>query len=337
MNPTCNWYTILFDKGSLRFQNKKIFFLFLLFFLVIDLSGNVYAGNSTQLVVTESGAFKLKVNDSSLVNILTDISAKTGIKIYGDSSILNERITADLTDLTAEELLKKILDKYNFAFVFSSKDLNNGNPKSVRLKEAWIFPDGKKGGGAPLREISARQEIYGYHPPEAISVKPDVTGFEQNLKLRDLQAVDTQDPANIPALLNLLKDPNQSVRLAAMDTLSNFGPLIPVDQLVKIAFNHEDPQVRIAVLGMGIDIPNEAIVDHALHDPSPQVRLEALQILGGSGDVEEVARHALNDEDPSVQDVAREILRGIAEENSGLPPEEAEGIQMLDGQQEGEQ
>ncbi|MDD5435055.1 MAG: HEAT repeat domain-containing protein [Nitrospira sp.] len=232
--------------------------------------------------------------------------------------------------------MKKILDKYNFAFVYSAKDTNNLDSYSSRIKEAWIFSDGKKGGGAPLREISARQEIYGYHPPEAISDKPDVTGLEQNLKLRGLQVVDTQDPTNIPALLNLLKDPNQSVRLAAMDTLSNFGPLIPVDQLVKIAFNNEDPQIRIAVLGMGIDIPNEAIVEHALHDPSPQVRLEALQMLGGSEDVEEVARHALNDNDPSVQDVAREILRGLSEENSGLPREETDGIQMFEGPQEGE-
>ncbi|MBI5192047.1 MAG: HEAT repeat domain-containing protein [Nitrospirae bacterium] len=311
------------------------------FYILIIVAGISFAhsaegatSNSNVFLKTNNNLYTVKATDVSLLKLLQEITTQTGIKVYGDTSLSSEIITVDISDAAIDDLLKKILDKYNFAFVFSSKDIVNGNSNPVRLKEAWIFSNDKKGGGgAPFREIASRQETYTYQPPKEVSDRPNDTVFNQNLKLREIQNVNNQDPASIPALLNLLKDPNQSVRLAAMDTLSNFGPLIPVDQLVNIAFNHEDPQMRIAVLGMGIDIPNEAIVEHVLHDPSPQVRLEALQILGGSENIEEVARHALNDPDPSVQDAAREILRGISEENSA-PPQEEEDLNITDGMDE---
>lgn len=192
------------------------------------------------------------------------------------------------------------------------------------IKEAWIFSSDIK--GIPFKELNfpADNDLFTYSEETSGSNK-----FDQSYKLRQRESIiENQDPADIPTLLNLLKDPDQSVRLAAMDTLSNFGPLMPLDQIVKIAFDHADPQMRLAVLGMGLEIPYNIVVDHALHDPSPQVRIESLQILGGSENIEEVARHAINDSDPSVQDIAREILKGISEENTDILTEEDVSFQL---------
>lgn len=248
--------------------------------------------------------------DTSLLNILQEIANKTGIQIYGDSSLSNEKITAEFQNLTIEELLKKILGKYSFAFVFSSAEAAEANEAPHRvsmIKEAWIFTSDKKGTSFSDLSIKGRDAL----PAANEKAEPDKSN-----KLRQLEALkEKQDPSNIPVLLNFLKDPDTAISHAAMEILSNFGPLSPVEQIVDIAFNHNDPQMRSELLGMGFDISYEKMVDHVLHDPSPQVRLEALQLLEGNENIEEVARHALNDPDPSVQDTAREILRRISEEN----------------------
>lgn len=261
--------------------------------------------------------------DTSLLSILQEIANKTGIQIYGDSSLSNEKITAEFLNLPIEELLKKILGKYNFAFVFSSAEAHGELPRVSMIKEAWIFTSDKKGTSFSDLSIKGRDSL------PAVNEK---AGPDKSDKLRQLEALkEKQDPSNIPVLLNLLKDPDTAISHAAMDILSNFGPLSPVEQIVDIAFNHNDPQMRSELLGMGFDISYEKMVDHVLHDPSPHVRLEALRLLEGNENIEEVARHALNDPDPSVQDAAREILRRISEENAIIPNVEDENIEMFEG------
>lgn len=270
--------------------------------------------------------------DTSLLNILQEIANKTGIQIYGDSSLSNEKITAEFQNLTIEELLKKILGKYSFAFVFSSAEAaeapeaNEAPHRVSMIKEAWIFTSDKKSTSFSNLSIKGRDAL-----PAAPAANEKAEPDKSN-KLRQLEALkEKQDPSNIPVLLNFLKDPDTAISHAAMDILSNFGPLSPVEQIVDIAFNHNDPEMRSELLGMGFDISYEKMVDHVLHDPSPQVRLEALQLLEGNENIEEVARHALNDPDPSVQDAAREILKRISEENAIISTDEDESILMLEG------
>lgn len=255
--------------------------------------------------------------DTSLLSILQEIANKTGIQIYGDSSLSNEKITAEFQNLTIEELLKKILGKYNFAFVFSSAEADGELPRVSMIKEAWIFTSDKKGTSFSDLSIKGR-DVLPAAPAANEKAEPDKSD-----KLRQLEALkEKQDPSNIPVLLNFLKDPDTAISHAAMEILSNFGPLSPVEQIVDIAFNHNDPEMRSELLGMGFDISYEKMVDHVLHDPSPQVRLEALRLLEGNENIEEVARHALNDPDPSVQDAAREILKRISEENVVIQQED---------------
>ncbi|MDD5434796.1 MAG: hypothetical protein PH343_05140 [Nitrospira sp.] len=62
----------------------------------------VIAGNIHSLVSGEAGSLSLKVTDMPLVNVLNDISTRTGIRVYGDSSLAGERVTAEFQNLTVE-------------------------------------------------------------------------------------------------------------------------------------------------------------------------------------------------------------------------------------------
>ena len=61
------------------------------------------------------------------------------------------------------------------------------------------------------------------------------------------------------------------------------------------------------------------LVDHALNDPSPQIRIEALQLMEGNPRIKDVVEEALKDPDHYVHVEAVGILQRMTEEDTTLP------------------
>ena len=261
--------------------------------------------NAPLPVLLKDDRLTVKVADVPLGKILQEISRQSGIKVFGNARIGNEKITVEFSDLSMEEGLGKILSSYNLAYLFSAKKPNGEYPSPQQMTEVWIFPRSENHSSVP-RELD-------FIPLSGKETENPAPSSRQ----RVIESIiERQDPSGIPILIDFLRDSDPGVRLSAIDALTEVGSPVPADQIAEIALEHNDPQTRMAILTSGIELPLKAIVDHALHDPHPQVRIEALHTLEGYTELEEVARQALKDPDPSVQTTAEEILQSIEEDRN---------------------
>ena len=269
---------------------------------------------SSLYVAMQAGNLTVRAADASLVRVLQEIASQIEIRIYGEEGLANEKITIEFTDLKIQEGLAKMLAGYNAAYIYSPKkdvDLSS----SHKLTEIWVFAQSKKGGEGSKGAAAGINFVQ-------LSGK-EMESPDPSIRRRAIEAIsDNEDPTVIPVLLNFLRDQDQAVRLAAIYALSEFGDLVPVDQIARIALEHGDPQTRMAILSSGIILTHEARVHHALHDPSPEVRKQALQTLEEDERIEEVAREALKDPDPSVQEAAKALLQSLKEEEAAEEEEE---------------
>ena len=271
-------------------------FIFIAFLCIIQ---PVYAdaGESSVVVKVQAGYLTVKATDTPIAIILQEIAYQTDIKIYSNARAVKDKITAEVHNLPIEEGLKRILDRYNFALLFSGG--SDSEPSSHHsLMEIWVFSKGE--GTFSLREVGGKT-----------TERPD-----QSTHMKGILALgEKQDQSAIPLLLNFLSDTDRNVRLAALNTLNNFSDQVPVNEVVALALRHEDPQTRRAVLSANFLLPADVKADYALHDPSPEVRIEALHALLGNSILKDVAKKALDDPDPSVQTTAREILNNMEEDS----------------------
>jgi HEAT repeat protein len=129
----------------------------------------------------------------------------------------------------------------------------------------------------------------------------------------------------VPALIDLLRDPDADLRVSATRTLAAYGPAaLPALLPLTAALASEDPVQRVAALhaleNIGSDAkPALAAIRDALEDRDSQVRRSAARLLGKFGPYASEAlnslRLRLNDSSPEVRAEAREALRCIAEPN----------------------
>ncbi|MBI3802614.1 MAG: hypothetical protein HY282_02500 [Nitrospirae bacterium] len=302
-----------------RFIIRVFFFIGLL----VSLAGMERPALSAQTesaiyVAAEKGRLTVRAADVSLGRLFEEIGQQMEITIYGEPRLTAERITISLRDLPIEEGLRRILAKHDFAVLFSNTGGENG-PSLHRLTEVWIFPDR----GGPTTDPTRRDEALVALSMTGNNSKKSALSIAN--KVIESMGKHSMESSG-PALLDLLQSPDRSVRLGALDALNNLGSLVPSDQVVRAALRHDDPQTRIAVLTLGFPVPREALIEHALYDPSAAVRLEALHALEGDAEVEKIAGEAVRDSDPMVRETADRMLEGLKEKTSFPAEEPAAGM-----------
>ena len=112
----------------------------------------------------------------------------------------------------------------------------------------------------------------------------------------------------------MVADPDPKVRLqAVLALIDRKGD--KAQDLVLEALKDQDNQVRSETLyrafGKGVELPADALTELALNDPSPDVRVLALDALAKDPNVRSLAEHALGDPSPQVQNKAREIIEAL--------------------------
>ena len=305
-----------------RLLKRPIFRCLLFFtFLLLGPPISAFATDSPFHVAFQSDRLTIKADEVLLVKVLQEITRKVEIKVYGKAEVSEDRITVEFSDLTIQEGLAKILADYNVAYVYSPEKKGEYNPLPHKLTDVWVFSQRKEGNSSQ----KGPEERFNFAD---LSGK-EMDGADSFSRQKVIESInESQDLSMIPVLLSFLHDPDYPVRISAIDALTNLGPLVSVDQIVETLRGQNDPQTRMAILTSGLELPRNVIVDHLLHDPSPQVRIGALQTLEGDTQIEELAREVLNDSEPSVQAAAKEILQTLEEDrNSQAGQEEEEEIQ----------
>ena len=177
---------------------------------------------------------------------------------------------------------------------------------------------------APLREIMERESSSGIRRLATVA----------------LPAIDPGGSISVPALLTALRDPDESVRLAAIQCLGRLGPLaapaVPVirkdlEQLSGFGLSDQSSYKseindEITALGdIGVCTPEVMTALVGLFRKHPRdnwVRIEVLRTLGKFGtrahDGLQTIRQALDDPEPSVRSAAVEALGLVSEPSSAL-------------------
>ncbi len=131
---------------------------------------------------------------------------------------------------------------------------------------------------------------------------------------RGLEPVPPEKWASTAELEKLLADPDPQVRLRAVHTLIDRKGNNAEDMVLG-ALKDADGQVRAealyTALRKGVELPADSLINLALGDPSPDVRVLALDAIARGPDARPIAVGALNDPNPHVQDKAREIIEAL--------------------------
>jgi hypothetical protein len=223
------------------------------------------------MVTTRGGRLTVTASDAVLVDLVTEVAHRAGMRVQGTTRLGPRRIAVAFQDLPVEAALARVLAGFSYVVVVGGGEA----PGEVRIVGETAPPAG--GTPAPAAE-SARAPVVA--PPEGVA-----------------------------QLLDAVADPEQAVRLDAIGRLGQLGRAAPMDELVGRGLAHPDPVTRLAVLTAGLRLPPDVLVEHALHDAAPGVRAEALaQLPRFERAAAEVFRTALTDPDGSVRLVAREQL-----------------------------
>ena len=223
-------------------------------------------------VVYRNGRLTIDVNDYQMQRLLADIGTRTRIAIDGLEVVGDTRVTVSAADLAPDEALRRLLTGYDAFFLYGS---SAGKPAA--LTTVWIYP---KGEGASLVPLS----------PEAWMSTADAlkaaTYPDPAIRARALEELSERADSSgdaMAALVNALKDPDETVRAIAVDSIVSSGGDIPAVELTTLA----------------------------LSDPSASVRLIALKALSNSPEAGAVAAIAQADQDPLVQQTAVRLLEQL--------------------------
>lgn len=200
-------------------------------------SGPCAKGPSTVALGVRGDRLTLRAEAAPLAAILQRIAEATGIVIYLEESV-QERISANLTDVGLEEAMRRLLKHRNSIFLYGES----------RLVPSVVYVLGPRGGTLPLL-ISQPTGALALPSEPAEEDKVDAEGERRktSLKIRNLEetlraASLAESSEAYPPLQDLMADPDHSVRITALQWLAGSGDL-GVDALA-IAFRDGDDLVQ---------------------------------------------------------------------------------------------
>ncbi len=273
------------------------------------------AANSKErpFVRAEEGEVSVAVEGVSLAEILTEISAQTGIVLVLHGSP-QEKISAQFQSIPLDEALHRLI-KSNFVLLYSS-----GTEKPE--VEIWVVSSGSSAPQTPLPSFPpAIEELVPRIPSEArVSLERLLQNLPRGNAQQRRETVwmlgDFKDKSAVAALKRALaRDEDPDVRRRAAWVLEQLGDPQAIDALGVAVSRDSDESVRQtaveALAKLGGQEAIEPLRSVLREDPDPFVRYEALTNLAeiaGDG-VKDILRHASEDADELVRDKARELLK----------------------------
>ena len=326
-------------------MKRALILITLLLLVLLEQHVFALAGESPFFIAHHGDYLTVRAIDVPLLRVVQEIARQMdimNIKVYGEPRGGDEKITVEFYDLPVSEGFAKMLAGHNAVYVYSPlSPLSKGgkgkeDPAPQRLAEVWVFFQGKKGGGAEragsesgagVMPLFSKENNERESPDPSIGSAGRSAGGSAGRIQYDYDEGGAQAPAessgkaqnqgDIAVLMNLLKDADPTVRLSAIETLSELSSQVPAKDVADVALKDEDPRIRLAILTSTLALPAEMVMYHALRDPVPQVRVAALEALRWGIDTKDkvrgVVEQAVNDPNAVVQATAEEILKVMLE------------------------
>jgi hypothetical protein len=201
--------------------------------------------------------------------VAEEIISKTKVALVLANGLETRRVSLSFQNLSLEEGLRRLLKDEDAFYFYRAKQ---GAPSALSV--VWAYPRGKGQGLAPT-------------PPETWASTKEVEGMlsdpDPEVRSRAIESlIQREGPKARNAVLSLLKDPDNSVRIQALHHSAEAGVELPADYLSTLALSDASPDVRfLALENLGNNNPGavEAIAEKARNDPDIRVQMKAQEIL----------------------------------------------------------
>lgn len=235
-----------------------------------------------------NGQLSAKLRNSPLEKVLKEIMLQSGARIWLNDSI-DMTVTVEFQKLPIGEGVRRILKDKNYAFVYAPNEIREGKLSIInasKSKEFFTKPREEPHKNIPPKPAQpvAKKGKAKKEKPSFESLVKDALENEDASEREDaiIALGESKNKKAIEVISNALSnDPNEDVRLSAIDSLLEIGDKSVVEPLA-MALKDVDPWVR-------------------------ESAVEALGEIGGESAIEYI-RDALTDEDGSVRELAQEIL-----------------------------
>lgn len=241
---------------------------------------------SSLLLSASDDTLTVEVRGVPLGAILDELGRQTAITVRVEDSVAEEEIQTEFRNLPLDEGIRRLLQGQSYILIYAD-----------------ATSAGESRAGSDVREIRVLKRGVPHEPNRnGVANLPGVTGRLQASTLERWKAADAK--ARIETLGDLA-DHDQEQLVAAL----------------ALAIEDDDPGVREFALEVMEDmdqiLPITLLAEVALRDPSPELRMVALDLLADGGQEAALTplELAVQDSDPRVSELAQELLADLEEES----------------------
>ncbi|MEP9410124.1 MAG: HEAT repeat domain-containing protein [Candidatus Brocadia sp.] len=253
------------------------------------LQAGIPSGEEVLDIKFSNGQLSARIKNSPLEKVLKEIMSQSGARIWLSDS-MDGIVTVEFQNIPIGEGVRRILKDKNYAFAYAIHETKEGKLSIISAsKSREVFTKVKEETPPPPRE--------GMPVVKKEKPKKEKTSFESLAK----DALENEDPGK---------------REDAIIALGEGKYPGAIEIISKALANDPNEDVRLSAIDALLEIGDESIAEHlsiALRDRDPWVResaVEALGEVGGEAAIEFI-KSALNDEDGSVRELAQETLEEL--------------------------
>lgn len=218
-------------------------------------------------VVVRGGTMSLEARDCTLTQLLSLISARTGMRVAVSEAIppvrLSVRTRAQSIEATVRELLRD-----TDVFVLYAAEPNT----EQRVAAVWVYP---RGSTRDIEPVPAEQWA------STRELQRNLTESNPDLRARAIEALITRSgEAALPHVVDAFADADADIRQRALDAALAANLDVPLHHLHALALNDPSPEVRLRALQALEERPDSTwVIEAATHDPDSNIRHEAQSVL----------------------------------------------------------
>lgn len=259
--------------------------------MVDVLQAGMPSGEEVLDIKFSNGQLSARIKNSPLEKVLKEIMSQSGARIWLSDSF-DGTVTAEFQNIPIGEGVRRILKDKNYAFAYALHEVKEGKLSIISAsKSREVVTKVKE---EPPKKVLPRP---GTPVVKKEKPKKEKTSFESLVK----DALENEDPGKREDAIIALgesKDPG------AIEIIS------------KVLANDPNEDMRLSAIDALLDIGDKSIVEPlsiALRDRDPWIRESAVEALGevGGEAAVELIKSALNDEDGSVRELAQETLEEL--------------------------
>ena len=273
------------------------------------------------LVHVAEGLLTVEADDASLKDLLEEIARRSGFTLEGQGSI-SERITIQFEEVRLGVGLRRLLEGHRYGLQYPGRG-GVGQPADVPIHlEIFGVVEGTVT-DAPERQPVSDEVLREFDRLRTVLVSAE------DVRLREAAVGELAESPYptlaLPLLALPLADPDENVRMAAVDALSilAIGELaVDAAKLLQISLRDQAISIReagiVALEEIGLDTTamSHAVetLAIALTDVDPGLReqaIGALWAIGGPRAIELLEYVSVADTDPSVREVATDGLEEL--------------------------